>query len=171
MKIIVAVDESPYSKKIVDTVVRRDWPMDTQFKVLTVVEPPCDQAENDESDCYIGEIGSQVVEHQHNDARKLCEQIRYRIESTVPMSQVHYEIRDGRAASEIIDAAVEWSADRIIIGAHGYNACPHNLSGSVSRSVAHNVASHALCTVEVIRDKRAKKEPATAVSSSDRRSN
>jgi nucleotide-binding universal stress UspA family protein len=62
---------------------------------------------------------------------------------------VHFEIRHGSPKTEIIRTATEWEANRILIGAHGHNVCPHNLMGSVSRAVAE----HAPCSVEIVKIK------------------
>ncbi len=39
MKVIIAVDESPYCKRVLETIAARKWPVDTAFRVLSVVEP------------------------------------------------------------------------------------------------------------------------------------
>ena len=49
MKVIVAIDESPYSKTILETIADRKWPPDTHFKILSVVES-MSQDEVDDAD-------------------------------------------------------------------------------------------------------------------------
>jgi nucleotide-binding universal stress UspA family protein len=146
MKIILAVDDSAYSKEVVSSVSERDWPLDTQFKILTVLEP---------LDC-LGEKYEDMI-HGVDAKRKkaiehLCQATREKLVATIPGAIIHYEIRAGNPKNEIIDAAAEWSADRIIVGAHGQRGCPHNLLGSVSRTVA----GCAPCTVEIVREKNTK---------------
>jgi nucleotide-binding universal stress UspA family protein len=41
MKIIIAVDDSPSSSELIRSVISRKWPADTNFKILTVLEPSC----------------------------------------------------------------------------------------------------------------------------------
>jgi nucleotide-binding universal stress UspA family protein len=48
---------------------------------------------------------------------------------------------------KIIEAAKEWSADLIVLGAHGRSGLNGFLMGSVSDAVAH----YALCSVEIVR--------------------
>lgn len=79
---------------------------------------------------------------------QLCSKIRKHIEAGVPGCVVHTEVRKGQPKSTIIGAAVEWEANRIMVGAHGHRTCPHNLMGSVSKAVAE----HAPCSVEIVRD-------------------
>ncbi|MBX9878820.1 MAG: universal stress protein [Candidatus Obscuribacterales bacterium] len=145
MKVIVAIDDSPYSKHVVDTVVRRHWLPDTQFKVLTVIES-----------LYIGDEDDVLKEQlinlrarRHEHMTELCAQIRDRLEEHIPTAKAHFEVREGDPKVEIIEAAIDWSADQILVGAHGRNICPHFLLGSVSRTIA----AHAPCSVEIVRAK------------------
>ena len=59
----------------------------------------------------------------------------------------------------ILDEAKDWGADLIVLGSHGYRSLERLMLGSVSESVA----THAHCSVEVIREPKIKsrtKEPA-----------
>ena len=143
MKVIVAIDDSPYSEELVETVKTRDWPIDTEFKVLSVLEPL-----DGLSDRFSDVIESANAKRKKS-AEELCRSVREQILGTIAGATVHYEIRSGYPKNEIIEAAADWSADRIIIGAHGHRGCPHNLLGSVSQAVAR----HAPCSVEVVRQK------------------
>lgn len=40
MKILIAIDDSDFSKGALQSVIARPWPPDTEVKVLHVVEPP-----------------------------------------------------------------------------------------------------------------------------------
>lgn len=80
-------------------------------------------------------------------AEKICDHAVKQISNHFPDSKVLCEIRQGAAKSEIVNAAIDWKADKILIGAHGRDICPHNLIGSVSRAVVHS----APCSVEVVR--------------------
>ncbi len=146
MRVVIAIDESPYSKDVVSAVAKRSWPADTEFKILTVLEPI------EDLDGDFEELICQTEEKRKKQCQKLCEKIRQRLEVQVPGSIIHFELRNGRPHCEIIDAATEWSADKILLGAHGKDACPHLLLGSVSRAVA----THAPCTVEIVRPRRKK---------------
>lgn len=39
MKVVVAIDDSIFSAQVVKAICHRHWPKDTEFKVLSVVEP------------------------------------------------------------------------------------------------------------------------------------
>lgn len=142
MNVIVALDDSPHSSEVISAVTRRVWPEYTKFKVLTVIEPFDYEEELDL-------IGSEFREQREEAADKFCGSIREKLEKAIPNAIVHYEVRHGSPSREIINAAVDWPAELVLLGAHGHRACPTNLMGSVSRAVAH----HAPCSVEVVRAK------------------
>lgn len=146
MKVLVGIDDSPYSRHVVDTVLKRHWLADTQFKIVTVLEPPYI---GDEDDIAWKEQLKSLRTRRHEHMTRLCSEIRDRLEQHIPTAKAHFEIRDGDPKVEIIDAAVDWPADQILVGAHGRNICPHFLLGSVSKTIA----AHAPCSVEIVRAK------------------
>ncbi len=148
MKILIALDDSPYSKDVVEDVAKRAWPENSQFKLLTVIEPFCLSGDAEE-DADLLEAQGVVHRKRWQVAEKVCEQARKKLKAAMPDSDVDFEINEGSARAQIINTAIEWAADRIIVGVHGKEVCPHNLLGSVSQSVA----MHAPCTVEIVRSK------------------
>jgi nucleotide-binding universal stress UspA family protein len=146
VKVIVAVDDSPYSQRVIEKVAHQRWPRDTEFKVLTVVESvSLDDLARDRWADLIGKVSTKRKEA----ALKLCQEAREKLLTQIRDARVHYEIRQGSPRAEIVDAAVEWEADKIIIGAHGRGVCPRFILGSVSSAVVQ----HAPCTVEIVRPK------------------
>jgi nucleotide-binding universal stress UspA family protein len=59
------------------------------------------------------------------------------------------KIISGSAREVILDEAERWNADLIVLGSHGYSGWQRFLLGSVS----HAVATHAHCSVEIVRPK------------------
>jgi nucleotide-binding universal stress UspA family protein len=146
MKVLVAIDDSHYSKHLLHAICKRHWPADTSFKILNVLEP----FSLSEWNGTAGKAMEKEIDiRRHHHAERLCSNARHEIEQHIPDAIVHFEVRTGKVDSEIIDAAAEWEAGKIIIGAHGRSVCPHNLLGSVSRRVAET----AQCSVEIIKDK------------------
>ena len=45
------------------------------------------------------------------------------------------EVRRGRAAKQILDAATEWRADLIVMGTHGRTGIAHAVMGSIAEKV------------------------------------
>ncbi len=140
MKVIIAIDDSPYSAQVVQELTKRQWLPDVQFKVLQVIEPAIWEALKTKD-------GGEARSSRELAAQRLCAQVRQSLEASIPTATVHCEIRKGDARVEIIDAAGDWSADKLILGAHGKELCSHSLLGSVSRAVT----AHAPCTVEIVR--------------------
>jgi nucleotide-binding universal stress UspA family protein len=53
----------------------------------------------------------------------------------------------GHPAETIIETAKKWGSDLVALGSHGYRGFTRFLIGSVS----YAVASHATCSVEIVR--------------------
>ena len=143
MKVIIAVDQTDFANQIIDSVVSNHWPQDTQFKILSVVEPlhwqsvPCIEWNQD---------AAKILEHRKHLANEIAMNARRRIATSIPDSIVHVEIRLGRPKEEIIDSAAEWMADRIILGAHG-----HSPNRFFTGSVARSVSQYCGCSIQLIR--------------------
>lgn len=146
MKVVIAIDDSPYSQKMLQMIKHRKWPVNTEFKVVNVIEPIQPDAvryvEEDE-----GGTLQELNRRRKAHSTDICENARHLIQEAVNDSIVHFEVRQGDASQQVLSAAAEWDADRIVMGAHGHSVCPHNIAGSVSQNVAHK----AHCAVEVVR--------------------
>ena len=142
MKAIVAIDQTASWKKIVEEVGKRRWPRDTSFRILTVLPPNnWKQFESPKST----EILREIFKMRRKAAENILREAREILSSKVVDCIVHTDLRQGSPRIEILDAAVDWMADKIILGAHGRS--PNRLfPGSVSRSVAE----HAQCSVELV---------------------
>lgn len=147
MKVLIALDDSPYSAEVVADVMKRNWSDNTHFKLLTVVEPLCRSCDDEDSE--MSELSNVLHRKRWQRADSICEKVSRKFKEQFPHLDVDFEVIEGNPRSEILEAALNWSADRLILGAHGKDVCPHNLLGSVSQFVA----SHSPCSVEIIRSK------------------
>ena len=120
---------------------------DTQFKIVSVVEPLSDEYEDD----GWHELKEQIARRRKAAAEERCQKARLRLAEHIASSSVHFELREGDVCCQLLDAASHWNADKILVGAHSRSTCPHSLLGSVSRALSE----HAPCSVEVIRDRAA----------------
>lgn len=145
MRVVIAVDDSPASSDLVHTIQRRHWPEDTEFRIVNVVEPL--DADADYPGFDWNELLVDLNKRRTSHAEEICSKLRHQIQEKVPRSIVHFEVRHGDPREEIISSAVEWKADKILIGARGREICPFNSLGSVSRAVARN----SRCSVEIVR--------------------
>lgn len=145
MKILLAVDDSPFSSEAVSAAATRPWPPGTIVRVLSAVEtivPPATELWYDAG----GDL-----ERVRQEMTKRAEQLTARVAEVLEASGLKAEpiVRQGDPRSVIVDEAKEWSADLIVLGSHGYTGLKRLLLGSVAQSVA----SHAPCSVEIVRQK------------------
>lgn len=164
MKVLIAIDDSPYSKHIVDAVMKQHWQPGTCFKLLTVLEMLCASPEEIE-EFDADKALAKIYERRWNHAQSLCEREVQKLQESFPEANVEYEIKEGSARKEIINIAVQWNAEKIYVGAHGMDVCPRNLLGSVSTYVA----AHAPCSVEIIRPLVRAKEVKEPISSAHKK--
>ena len=147
MKVLIAVDDSTCSKAVVDSAVKRNWPEQTQFLILTVLEPiALDMANQKDMQALIEE----GTEKRRNSAKELVKTISDKLKKQVSAQSgaVEFTVKEGSPKKEIVESAIEFGADRILIGAQGHGTSAHNLLGEVSRVVA----ATAPCSVEIIRE-------------------
>jgi nucleotide-binding universal stress UspA family protein len=148
MKILIATDGSDYSKAAVNSVAERPWPQGSEVKIISAMEIP--YAPTTETwvmpDSYYSEL-DRVAREQAEAAVKYAVE---RIESGKASGiEIITKIISGSAREAILDEAEKWDADLIVLGSHGYSGWQRFLLGSVS----HAVATHAHCSVEIVRQK------------------
>ena len=149
MKILVATDDSDYSKAAIDAlanVVAK--PETTAFKIVSSVEFPAMLPTNGfigASADYYGEI----EKAGHEQAKKSVEHAEIQIRLLFPNEtlDITAEVVSGSPQRVLVEKAAEWGADLIVVGSHGYGFWSRALLGSVSNSVVH----HAPCSVLVVR--------------------
>ena len=155
MKLLIATDGSKYSEAAVKSVANRPWPTGTEMKVLTVMEIiPTNLMVG-------GEFAFDLSSYQQRLQNILTEVAETAAQSlsAAGHSNVSTLVREGAVAEAIINEAQEWGADLIIMGTHGRQGLSLFLMGSV----AQRVATHAHCSVELIRlPPPAQTEPAPA---------
>lgn len=144
MKVLIGLDDSTQSEQMLNSVVKRKWPEDTQFDIVSVIEP-IDAGFEEKS--WL-QLADEVHKRRKERAENMCQEARQKIEKSVPHAKVYFEVKDGDPCCQLIQTAVDRGVDKIVLGAHSRAVCPHNLLGSTSRAVS----LHAPCSVEVIRE-------------------
>ena len=145
MKILIAIDGSDVSQLAVTEVAR--WPLveGAAVRILTVVDalypsPPegwgisqeyIEEIERTASAkaSTIAEAAAGVLREHHAGLDVTCSTLK------------------GSPQFVILDQADEWDADLIVLGSHGYSRLERLIIGSVSQAVA----SHAKCSVLIVR--------------------
>jgi nucleotide-binding universal stress UspA family protein len=146
MKILLAIDGSSFSDIAVDEVAGKPWPENSEVKIISVAEPPSIPAVEAwmPTDIYFQDLEKMAEEQAQNIVNRAGEEVRKRQGDKL---RVITEVIAGHPRYLITDEAERWGADLIVVGSHGYQGLTRLLLGSVSRAVA----SHAKCSVEIVR--------------------
>jgi nucleotide-binding universal stress UspA family protein len=145
MRIVLAVDGSPYSEEAVRSVVDRPWPKDTTVRVVSAIRmmpvlPPVGD--------FVGVSGVADMPGSiqfKEETQRLVDGIAERLRSAGLNAES--SVREGDPRSVIVEEAKEWPADLIVVGSQGHTGIARWLLGSVAQSVV----AHAPCSVEVVR--------------------
>lgn len=147
MKILLATDGSAFSERAANEVARRPWPEGTEVKVLYVVHPPIPDVPDPLLMLYAARM--QMLEHEREQGKKIVDQVADQLRANDAGQKfiISTEVQEGSPKELIVDEANRWAADLIVVGSHGYGAAGRFLLGSVSLAVA----THAPCSVEIVR--------------------
>ncbi|MGE0132988.1 MAG: universal stress protein [Blastocatellales bacterium] len=149
MKILLATDGSECSNAAVDAVAERPWPEGSEVKIISAMESI--YTPTTETWVLPEDYFRELEDAARAQAEDAVNQAAERIESiNTSKLEILTEVADGPAKHVILDRAERWGADLIVIGSHGYSGWQRFLLGSVS----HAVATHAHCSVEIVRRRK-----------------
>ncbi len=141
MKIILGVDDSPYSKAAIEFIKSAPWPKDIEVIALSAAAP-----------VFVGPgaaAAPMVIEQLNEGQLKYHQDVAVRAEKTLRDAGIKAQGRvvhaDPRTA--LIEAAEKEKAVLIVIGSHGRSGLAKLLIGSV----ATHVVTHAHCNVLVVK--------------------
>jgi nucleotide-binding universal stress UspA family protein len=140
MKILMGIDDSKSSENLVSALVTQFRTENAEILALHVLEPVEPVAAPEMAQGYAPEL-----DDQKKPAFQLLEQGASELRSAGFSVRTSVEIGDARET--IIETAITWGADLILVGSHGQRGIQSFLLGSVSESVAR----HAKCSVEIVR--------------------
>lgn len=141
MKVLVGIDDSPFSQAAIDHVKQAAWPQGTQFLVLSA-SPPIWVGPGEA--VAVGPI-AQLNQEQQDYHRSLAEKAAATLVSAGLTAKAMSSLGDPRSA--ITDAATREKVDLVIVGSHGRSGIKKLLLGSV----ASHVVSHSPCSVLVVK--------------------
>ncbi len=149
MKILLATDGSDSSLAALNAVAERPWPAGSEVKIISVVEahlPPAPVDALVPDSYYLKRLAEQQTAAR--DAIAAAEtQLRATNGDRTDPIEIVSEIINGSARESIVEEAVRWKADLIVVGSHGHRGVKRFWLGSVSLAVAN----HANCSVEIVR--------------------
>jgi nucleotide-binding universal stress UspA family protein len=133
MKILIAIDSSSASERVLDEAAARPWPEGTTFSVVNVVDvqrfarlPALIEDAKREGDRLV-KAGTEKLSRSGHEALS--------------------EVIMGFPRRAISEYAKEWHADLIMAGSHGHSAIGRFLLGSVAQGILRT----APCSVEIVR--------------------
>lgn len=158
MKILVAVDGSECGLAAAENTGRMPWPAGTSVEVLAVAEIPTPTTPwSMPIPSGNFEMWERIFEERAT-AQTAQAMERFN-EVNLGRCEVKAKMLRGSAKEAILDEADHIGADLIVLGTHGYNAFERFWLGSVSRAVA----SHAKCSVRIVRQKEARDSGKTRI--------
>lgn len=145
MKVLIPTDGSDFSRFAIETYCKALSTADDAVRVVSVVEPVSHivgapfGVVDDHYNSYIKKARSEAETHL-DEAEAI-------IDGNCGVGNVETSVIIGPPARSIIEDAIEWQADLIVMGSHGRGFWKRVYLGSVSTSVVH----HAPCSVLVAR--------------------
>ena len=146
-RILLAVDGSPGAEAALDAVAARAWPKGSRFLVISSYDFRPNPGVF--SEAAASDLAATLSIHHRAALEKQVASAADRLARAGLSAQGL--LREGDPRSALVDEAKDWAADCIFLGSRGAGAFARILLGSVSSAVA----SHAPCTVEVVRPRKA----------------
>ncbi len=135
MKILLATDGSESSLAAAREVAEATWPVDTEIKVVSMVNPFVYSLEE------IGLCSSRGTDQAH---RAIGDAVQVLMDTAFVIAA---EVIAGRPAQRIIEESKAWGANLIVVGTRERQGVKRLLFGSISETVANR----AHCSVKIVR--------------------
>lgn len=146
MKILLALDSDAHSKVVLEKVASRPYPPNTSIHIVSAYETtPLMSAI--EPMALAREYYTEVDRNAIKLAVDTVESAAKILHTKNPSLLITTAVIEGKPKRIILEEADAIGADLIIVGSHGQRTLERFLLGSV----AHAVALHAKCSVEIVR--------------------
>lgn len=149
MRVLVAIDHSEFINCISDYITQREWPPHTEFLIVHFIEklsPPITALPD--------QVQAMIETDSHQEGGILVRNLALKIRDAFKTEHVHEEVIDGCAKHGIVQRAIDWKADLIVVGSHNRNFFDRVMLGSVSSAVM----ALAPCHVAIVRNKHVSKK-------------
>ena len=146
---LVALDGSTNSRLVIDSIMSRPWPPDSQFQLISVVpEPKSVFHSRWFKDVQVDEKHAELYASQKKVCEELVNEYASKLETKASKGKVTHHVLEGNARSLILQIAQDWPADMIILGAHDHDkTILEHFLGSVAQAIVNN----ADCSIEIVR--------------------
>ncbi len=129
MKLLVGIDLSPSTEKVVEKAAVLARALSAKIWLLHVADPEPDFVGFDASPAYDRDVRSRTFHAEHSQLQAIANKLRLDgLDATALLVQ-------GPTAATILQEAVKLAADMVIVGSHGRGAIHRLLVGSVSEEV------------------------------------
>jgi nucleotide-binding universal stress UspA family protein len=157
-RIVIGLDGSPASKKALCEVAARQWPGNSEVRVIAVTDPLSLTLVGS----LIPPLARTVTETNESERKWLQDVLDEAVGLLKPAElKVSTEIAEGNPKNVLVETADKWRADSIFVGSTGFsNRFERFVLGSVSLAVA----ARAHCSVEVVRTAKCEKSITTNAS-------
>lgn len=146
-RVVVALDESDYSKHALEQIAKRPWQEGTSFCCVMAV-PTLTQLMHDEQVCFSFDKVKEEHDTKVESAKIYLERMSKSLAPKLSKGmEVLTEVIDGDPRESLVEKANDWHADLIVMGCKGKNLMDRLVIGSVSEAVV----TWASCSVEVIK--------------------
>jgi nucleotide-binding universal stress UspA family protein len=142
MKILIAIDESPHSKQVLEFVTRMRWPAGSRVIVISALQPTLAVATASPD---LSVSLAQFVEEERRDVEELVSRAEGRLRESGFATEARVEVGDPREV--LLSVAQRERADLIVVGSHGRTGFAKLMLGSVSS----HLVTHAPCSVLVVK--------------------
>jgi nucleotide-binding universal stress UspA family protein len=129
MKILIPVEDSLYGSLVVNFLAQHEWPEDTSFRVVTVVEP---YFLDRDSKVDFAEFLSSTDRLILSSANRIVEEVAGYIKEAFPNAAVTSDVFKGHVTEVLVAQARDWNADLIVAGTHGRGGFNRFFLGSTS---------------------------------------
>jgi nucleotide-binding universal stress UspA family protein len=143
MRVLIGVDESPYSEAALEFVQRMSWPAETRMIVVSSLAPEASSFGAYEPAAAVKAAG--LVERIREFQEKLVERSQKTL--TDAGLQAEGRVIEGDPREALLDLARREGVGLIVVGSHGRTGLEKLLMGSV----ASHIVTHAACSVLVVR--------------------
>jgi nucleotide-binding universal stress UspA family protein len=141
---LVAVDGSADSEAAVRLIAARKWPVSTQFRVVTAVDPRLESAV-----VWPGVYAEQWVQQRAGETREWISRVTVHHVEVLRAAGLSAEmdVFDGDPKKVLLREAEAWQATSLFLGARGLHHGDRHLLGTTASAVA----TRAHCSVELVR--------------------
>lgn len=150
-KILVATDGSECARLAVRSVAERPWPARSVARIVSVA-PSLNPVISSGGAPYFEtadavELAQRIEAEERSRAAEVIAEAEKILEKASGLEVEKAEVVNGDPKRIIVQQAKEWGATMVVVGSHGRHGLDRLMTGSVSEFVA----THAHCSVEVVR--------------------